>query len=143
MIKNRIYPRILNPAPDAPVHNFFYRLVSSQRFLAIIGLVFLVVIIFPLARTYSQRRLVEQEIADVQAQIQDFESQNQQLKDLITYLQSDQSLEEQARLNLNLKKPGEAVVVVENKIAGVNEIAAATADSAEGNLAKWWHYFFD
>jgi len=142
-MKQSRHPRVLNPATSSPTHGFFYRLVSSQRFLAIIGLVFLVLIIFPLAKTYSQRRLVEQEIADVQGQIDHYESQNQQLKDLISYLQSDQSLEEAARLNLNLKKPGEGVVVVEDKPANVNEIGAASAEPASSNLAKWWHYFFD
>jgi cell division protein FtsB len=124
-------------------HNFFYRLVSSQYFLAIIGLIFLVVIIFPLARAYSQRRLVEKEIADVKAQISDFESENQQLKDLVTYLQSDQSLEEQARLNLNLKKPGEQVIVVKDAPDSARAVIVTSADEATSNLSKWWRYFFN
>ena len=143
MTKDKIHPRVLNAVTDKSSHNFFYRLVSSQRFLAIIGLVFLVVIIFPLAKTYSQRRLVEKEITDVQNQIANFENQNQQLQELIAYLQSDQSLEEQARLNLNLKKPGEEVVVVENKKLKINEINASSTVVVESNLSKWWHYFFD
>jgi cell division protein FtsB len=124
-------------------HNFFYRLVSSQYFLAIIGLIFLVVIIFPLARAYSQRRLVEKEIADVKAQISDFENENQQLKDLIAYLQSDQSLEEQARLNLNLKKPGEQVIIVKESPDNVRAVATDSTAEAENNLSKWWRYFFN
>ena len=108
-----IHPRVLSggqlPRPD----NFFYRLFSSQRFLAIIGLVFLLMIVFPLAKTYTQRKLVENEIDGVKKQINDFESTNQEMRDMITYLQSDQSLEEQARLNLNLKKPGEKGIVIE------------------------------
>ncbi|MFA7087763.1 MAG: septum formation initiator family protein [Patescibacteria group bacterium] len=123
-------------------HNFLYRLVSSQRFLAIIGLGFLLMIIFPLARTYSQRRLVEKEINDIKEQIKNFENQNQELDGMISYLQSDQALEEQARLNLNLKKPGEKVVVIENKTAVV---AAVDEEPQEivGNFLKWWRYFFD
>ncbi len=143
MIKNKNHPRVLNPVAGSSSDNFFYRLVSSQRFLAIIGLVFLVVIIFPLAKTYSQRRLVEKEIADVKSQINGFESQNRQLKDLVAYLQSDQSLEEQARLNLNLKKPGEGVIVVEDKKIDIDETSATTTASAGNNLQKWWHYFFN
>lgn len=124
-------------------HNFFYRLVSSQYFLAIIGLVFLLVIIFPLARAYSQRRLVEKEIADVKAQISNFENENQQLKELIAYLQSDQSLEEQARLNLNLKKPGEQVIVVKETPDSARAAVATSSAETAGNLSKWWHYFFN
>jgi cell division protein FtsB len=137
-----IHPRVLNagqlPRPD----NFFYRLFSSQRFLAIIGLVFLLLIIFPLARTYTQRRLVETEIDGVKKQISDFQSSNQEMRDMITYLQSDQSLEEQARLNLNLKKPGETVVVIEQAKSATttNDV---NINSSENNFIKWWNYFFD
>jgi cell division protein FtsB len=123
--------------------NFWYRFFSSQRFLAIIGLVFLVVIIFPLARTYSQRQLVENEIKDVQKQISDYENQNQQLKELALYLQSDQSLEEQARLNLNLKKPGEAVVVIEEAKNKAISVSATSSDQSASNLIKWWRYYFN
>jgi len=143
MTTSRPRPRIMKPGADLTPHNFLYRLVSSQRFLAIIGLVFLLVIIFPLAQTYSQRLLVEKEIADTQSQIKDYETQNQQLQSLLSYLQSDQSLEEQARLNLNMKKPGEGVVVVEDK--DVEAGAATTTDGTENlsNLQKWWRYFFN
>ncbi len=142
MIKNRSghHPRVASFGTKP--NNFWYRFFSSQRFLAIIGLVFLVVIIFPLARTYSQRRLVENEIDGVKKQIADYENQNQQLKELASYLQSEQSLEEQARLNLNMKKPGEAVVVIEEaKNSAVQSNTASTTDSS-GNLAKWWRYYF-
>jgi cell division protein FtsB len=120
---------------------FFYRLISSQRFLAVIGLVFLVAIIFPLARTYSQRLVVEKEINDVQKQISESEKKNEELRQLIGYLQSQQSLEEQARLNLNLKKPGEKVIVIENKLGGQNSSTASAATATSSNLARWWRYF--
>lgn len=120
---------------------FFYRLITSQRFLAIISLVFLVAIIFPLAKTYSQRLLVEKEINDVQKQISESEKKNQELRELIGYLQSDQSLEAQARLSLNLKKPGEEVIVIDSKKNQVNGGSASSTDSVQSNLVKWWHYF--
>ncbi|MCX6794771.1 MAG: septum formation initiator family protein [Candidatus Falkowbacteria bacterium] len=143
MTKNKLshQPRVASfgAAPD----NFWYRFFSSQRFLAIIGLVFLVVIIFPLAKAYSQRRLVENEINEVKKQISDYENQNQQLKELASYLQSEQSLEEQARLNLNMKKPGEAVVVIEGSKNNVVSIGAASSDENVSNLVKWWRYYFN
>ncbi|MFA5886733.1 MAG: septum formation initiator family protein [Patescibacteria group bacterium] len=121
---------------------FFYRLVSSQRFLAMIGLIFLVAIMFPLARTYSQRLLVEKEIKDVEQQISESEKKNQELRDLVLYLQSEQSLEEQARLNLNLKKPGEAVIVIDNKKNQASDLNDSATNDISSNLLKWWRYFF-
>jgi len=143
MIKNKIRPRNFNGRVSSNSHNFFYRLVSNQRFLAIIGLIFLVLIIFPLAQTYSQRRLVGKEVQDVKNQINKYEIQNKQLEKLITYLKSDQSLEAQARLNLNMKKPGEGVIVVENKKPNIIEIPAKSTPKTTSNLVKWWQYFFN
>jgi len=142
MMKHKNNPRIANLDHNYKSHNFLFRLVSSQLFLAIIGLIFLVAIAFPLARTFSQKRLVEKEIDEVKKQINEYEGENQKLKELIIYLQSDQSLEEQARLNLNLKKPDEAVVVIEDKKNSAVESIKVT-DEKTSNILKWWHYFFN
>jgi cell division protein FtsB len=123
-------------------HNFFYQLISSQRFFAIIGLVLLFIIILPLARTYSQRRLVEQEISDIQKEIAQFEKDNQELKEMLNYLKSDQSLESQARINLNLKKPGETVIVIENQENKKNQDSTPEEKIKTSNLKKWFDYFF-
>ena len=143
MLNPRRPIRPLPPVRELRQSNFLLRLVSSQRFLAIIGLVFLAAIILPLARTYNQRRLVEKEIAEVQEQIRQYEEQSGQLGELLGYLESDQSLEEQARQSLNLKKPGEAVVVIEKP----TDASAASVDEQKNTggigLAKWWRYFFD
>ncbi len=143
MIKNRLGSRPRVASFGAKPNNPWYRFFSSQRFLALIGLVFLVVIIFPLARTYSQRQLIENEIEGVKKQISAYESQNQQLKELALYLQSEQSLEEQARLNLNMKKPGEAVVVIEDAKKSVVSVSASASEENVSNLTKWWRYYFD
>ena len=138
-----IHPRVLNAGQLSRPDNFFYRLFSNQRFLAIIGLIFLLLIIFPLARTYTQRRLVEAEIDGVKKEINDFQSTNQEMRDMITYLQSDQSLESQARLNLNLKKPGEKVIVIEEAKNATTTDDLSSINSSGNNFVKWWHYFFD
>jgi hypothetical protein len=62
---------------------------------------------------------------------------------MIKYLNSEQSVEAQARLNLNLKKPGETVVVIEkeeNKLS--QEEVNSKHQAPESNLLKWWQYFF-
>ncbi len=141
MLKNKKNKRNLKPKNNFAVGGFFYNLISSQHFYAVIALLILLVIIFPLVKIYSQRRLVEKEISDVQNQINNFERENKQLKELIAYLQSDQSLESQARLNLNLKKPGEGVIVVEQNNNKVNKKIASSAKD-NSNFIKWWHYFF-
>ncbi len=120
---------------------FWQRFLMSQRFLAIVFLVMIVAISFPLIRSVSQRRMVEQEIADMKQDNENYRNKSQELKDMIDYLQSDISLEEQARLNLGLKKPNEQVVVVNRQ--KVTEIASSTVpeDSRVANWMRWIHYF--
>jgi len=142
MNKPNIRPRVLDADRFSKSNNFFYRLVANQRFLAVIGLAFLLIIIFPLAKARSQQRLIEREINDVKEEIKNFESQNQELEELKKYLQSEQSLEERARLNLNLKKSGEQLVVVNAE----SETGLDYSDIPEikvNNLVKWWRYFFE
>jgi len=142
MMQNKYRPRVLSADGIHKPDNFFYRLFSSQRFLAIVGLIFLLVILFPLAKTYSQKRLIEKEIEDVKLEINEYEQKNKELEELIVYLQSNQSLEEQARLSLNLKKPGEQVIVIEDKKVDSNPVQTASSQNNINNLSKWWNYFF-
>jgi cell division protein FtsB len=142
MANNKIRPRAFGNTQADHHYNSFYHLVSSQRFLAALGLILLFVIVLPLAKTYSQRRLVEKEITDVQKEISQFEKDNQDLKEMLGYLKSDQSLESQARINLNLKKPGETVVVIENAADAKNQENAQKEEEKKSNLKKWFDYFF-
>jgi len=120
--------------------SFVNRWFANQRAFAIIALVFLLLLLIPLAKNYSRKRLVEQEIADIQQEINDFESKNKELKGMIDYLQSDQSLEEQARLNMGLKRPGETVAVIQGEALGVT-VPEREVTVALPNWQKWWQYF--
>lgn len=143
MLKSIRQPRVLEAAGRPRADNFLLRFILSQRFLALIGLVFLVAVIFPLLKTHNQRLLVEREIADLQAQIYQFENQSQQLSELLAYLQSEQSLEDQARLSLNMKKPGEGVIIIDNKKEAGREQAGGVSFEQKSNFEKWWQYFFN
>jgi len=118
-------------------------LFSSQRFIAIVLLVFLVIIILPLIRTYRQHKAVQEEIRAVQNKINSYQAQDEKFQQMLTYLKSDQYSIDQARLNLNMKKPGEGVVVVDKQQNMVTSTTAATSSQVTGNLIKWWRYFFD
>jgi cell division protein FtsB len=143
MVKPKIKPRSFTAGKSQKEENFFYRLIVNQRFLAMIGLIILVLIALPLAKNYSQKKIIEQELADLQANIQKFESETLELQEMLKYLESDQSLESQARLNLNLKKPGETVVVIEkDEDKKKSEISMANQESEKNNFQKWQEYFF-
>ncbi len=122
--------------------NFLSRYLAGPKVFAIIALVFLLLILAPLAKDYSRKRIIENEIIDIQNQISDFEDKNKDLKEMIDYFQSDASLEEQARLNLGLKRPGETVVVITDEEDNffVNKSVAASPIT---NWRKWLQYFIN
>ncbi len=122
--------------------NFFSHWLANPRILAIIGLLFLLLILIPLAKSYSRKRMIENEIAGIQQEINDFEAKNKDLKEMISYLQSDASLEEQARLNMGLKRPGETVAVIQDKATGTASTTVSTANNLS-NWKKWWRYFIN
>lgn len=125
-----------------PSRNFLSRYFAGPRVFAIIALGFLLLILIPLARDYSRKRIIEQEITDIQNEISDFENKNQDLKEMINYFQSDASLEEQARLNLGLKMPGETVVVITDEDSDPLS-SDPVARPKIANWRKWLQYFIN
>ncbi|PKM88920.1 hypothetical protein CVU83_00935 [Candidatus Falkowbacteria bacterium HGW-Falkowbacteria-2] len=123
-----------------PQGSFVARLLGDKRVFAIIALIFLLLILVPLAKSYSRKRLIEKEIEGIQQEIASFEAKNSDLKEMIDYLQSDQSLEEQARLNMGLKRPGETVAVIADSVVGV-QVAETKEVVNPPNWQKWWRYF--
>jgi len=121
---------------------FWQRFIMSQRFLAIVFLVLIVAISFPLIKSTSQRRMIEQEISDMKKDNEAYRNKSQELKEMIDYLQSDVSLEEQARLNLGLKKPNEAVVVVSQQNNATVSSSTVPEENRIKNWHLWLHYFF-
>ena len=136
--------------------NIITRILFNPKILALIGLIIIILISVPLAKRVSQRYKIDQEIKDMEAEIAGLENKNIDLKELINYLESDQFVEEQARLQFGLKKEGEEVAVIKNEeVNQIQERVEAggsavfgivgsdknkTAESSS-NTARWWKYF--
>jgi hypothetical protein len=75
----------------------------------------------------------------------ELEQRQRPLTSHVDLLKTPSEQERQARLRLNLQKPGETTVVVPD--AGESDGAPAAIRSAPvepglPNPVKWWHYFF-
>ncbi|MBU4455040.1 septum formation initiator family protein [Patescibacteria group bacterium] len=135
--------------------NLLTRFLLNKKTLALVGLAVIVLISFPLAKNISQRYKISQEIKELEAEINNLENQNTNLKEFMNYLESDQFVEERARLNLGLKKEGEEVAVIsgeplenngnkeESAATGIFGIEKEEPDEPAGNPRKWWRYFFN
>ncbi|MDD2258024.1 septum formation initiator family protein [Candidatus Falkowbacteria bacterium] len=123
---------------QSPWQRFF----SSQRFLALIFLAVFIAISLPFVETLTQKKVINQEIAALQKQNELYRSRSQEMKELAEYLQSEASLEEQARINLGLKKTNETVVVVNLPDTPQPITETAVTDSRTANWNRWLAYFF-
>ncbi len=130
--------------------NIFKRILYNPKFLAFLGLGIIVLISFPLSKNISKKYKIGQEIKELEKEINDLEYKNNDFKKLISYLESDQFVEEQAKLNLGLKKQGEEAVIVKEKNEtadfGINDLAKGEADNKSLNYSnpqRWWNYFFN
>ena len=135
----------------------FERIFFNQKFLSLIGLAVVILISLPFIKNEIRQYRVNREIDGLKQEIADLQNKGVDLKNFISYLESDQFAEEQARLNLGLKKPGEELMIIKN---GPNQAASPSSTvgnnqifnipgyqksqlAAEAsNPVKWLNYFF-
>lgn len=128
-----------NPQPST-LRRFF----TSRLFLVVIFSL-LALIIFGYARTYYQDYKVKQEIENLQKEVGSLQKKKFQSMELLNYVTSDAFVEEKARTELNLKKPGENVLIIPNMQKPENGDGLSISISESGqkhpNWLKWWYYF--
>lgn len=88
---------------------------------------------------------IKREVTKLENEISSLDKKNGELKNLAQYFNTDLFREKEARLKLNLQKPGETVVAIPDEYLGSNEQeeeALAQSDNAN-NPRRWFQYFFD
>lgn len=128
--------------------NIFKKIIFSN-ILLFICLFLIVFFSSNLIRDYLNKKQLNKEIDKLQQKINDLTDKNDQLTNLIGYFKSPEYLEEEARIKLNKKKPGEEVIIVPNNIKlDDTPSVLKTNDNkvinnkSNNNLKKWWQYFF-
>lgn len=118
---------------------------SSKVFLVV---TFLLTLLFAIgfARAYFKDYAFREEVKRLQEEIDQLEKKKIESIELLKYVSSTSYLEDTARLDLNMKKPGENVLFIKNL---GKESAPATSDDVQrdvggqesSNPLKWWYYF--
>lgn len=125
-----------------------WRRILSSRLTLAAGLALIAFIGFGLVREINQRLTLNRERQALEAEIASLEGRNSELAQLIERLQRPEFAEEEARLKLGLKKPGEKVVRIINRnplsatAAGQTNSDGQTAQSASVP-ERWWNYFIN
>jgi len=132
------------------------RIFFNQKFLTLVGLAVVVLVGWPFTKNAIKQYKINKEINDFKQEIAALQNKGVALKDFVSSLESDQFVEEYARLNLNLKKPGEEKTVIKIDDNGLSQAsssigdqifdipgkAKAVPDSEISNPQKWFNYFF-
>lgn len=119
--------------------------IFKQVLLSFFILGFLVLLAVPYLKNYNKRKNLEAEIARIEEDVYRYERTNEELKEFLVYLESDQAVIEKARVNLGLQRNGESVVVIKRKdsINEKNGDFGGVALEDVGNFKKWVRYFFN
>jgi len=126
--------------------------ILKSKILLIISLLVLLFFTVNLSREIINRRDLQGEISALQEKIDGLKSRNTELVGLIEYFKTPDFVETEARTKLNLKKPGETIIIVpepgelkdENKnITNEPAFITATVVKEISNPQKWWNYFLE
>jgi len=116
-----------------------------------IEIIVLAIFGFNLVKQVMQKNSIEDEVNRLEQEIGKLEQNQNDLGNLLKYVQTDNFVEQEARDKLNLVKEGENLVVIPEVDADPGEIAK-TENSfnnikgnvlGDSNIKLWWKYFFD
>jgi len=106
--------------------------------LALIALVFI-----PYWKNRQKKIELDREISQIKSDIYKYEKTNEELRELLLYLDSDQAIKDRARNSLGLQQEGEKVVVIKKR--EIEELVPGEKKKEEdelSNFQKWIKYIF-
>lgn len=131
-----------------PEKIFFKNKLLNSKILLVVSLSIVVFFALNLSNEIISRRKLINEISKLKQQINGLESGNQELSGLISKLQSLGFVENEARTKLNLKKPGETIIIVSEQnnqdqtAENIFSEISPNMNDLKNNPYKWQVYFF-
>ncbi len=120
------------------------RVLHGGRWIVLGGLVVIVGLGIALTRDVIRKARIRKEITALEQQIGGLERRNEELAGLIDYFESDTFTEREARAKLNVQRPGEKVIEVQQPSGEpTTQIAIAeVVTEPQTNPERWWTFFF-
>ena len=116
--------------------HFFY----SNLFLGLV-VVFLAFVSINLLRLQYQNRQVDREIERLQSDVKRLETKKIETLEALKFVESSSFIEEKARLQFNVVKPGESVAIVSGIYSVSSSNTAANAGRVLPPWKKWLRIF--
>ncbi|MCX6784546.1 MAG: septum formation initiator family protein [Candidatus Komeilibacteria bacterium] len=117
------------------------------QIISLVLVLFIIIFTIKTVQEVLNRRSLNNEFSGLDQQITDLQTKQQSLENLITYLQSSDFIEKEARTRLNLRKEGERIIIIPETSTTsvapilVNQVTTSTPPKLS-NLKKWWQYIF-
>lgn len=117
------------------------------QIISLVLVLFIIIFTIKTVQEVLNRRSLNNELSGLDQQITDLQTKQQSLENLITYLQSSDFIEKEARTRLNLRKEGERIIIIPETSTTsvapilVNQVTTSTPPKLS-NLKKWWQYIF-
>lgn len=134
----------------------FFSTLFRSRWFYILNILLIMIISVSLTREFIHSRDIRAQITQLQKQAESLEAKQLAITELKNIVETESYAEQEARLKLGLKKPGESLVILKNintNAQGMKEDKenqkndpSSTGNEEEKPLAnslKWWYYFFD
>ena len=117
----------------------------SVQIVILVGLVMVAGMFFKYASEVYKDYKINAEIEDLKVNIQSLKEENEELLNYLEYLDTESYQEIVAKKELNLRKPGEEVVVIHESLAStINDQAKQETKTFTyiPIYMKWWRLFF-
>ena len=104
----------------------------------------LIGIIAAVGKESYRKYQIDKEVGGIKKEIESLKEENQALSNLLDYFNSEESLEKEARLKLNLLKEGEKLVIItpNKKTDSENQLSEDIEEKQPSNFEKWLKYLF-
>lgn len=117
------------------------------KIILIPAIIIIILATIALARETYKKNQIQREIEALKEKASQIDKESSQIQEKIAYLGSTDYQEKEAKDKLNLRSPGESVVIIKPGIAKEPQIEEAPApnipvEDTTQNPIKWWNYFF-
>ncbi len=95
-------------------------------------------------QTFSRDADLREEISNLEKQKQGLTKKQLESVELLSYVMSDQYIEDSARTALRMKKPDEHMAVIEGEervVVQEHEVPGEAPRQRLANPLQWWYYF--